>query len=113
MHAHVLGGEPLGPMLCPMTRAADPPRAGWSREVQADGAGPGAVRRPAPRRPSAVDVRGRRSGTDARWTPTPFRIGSVTKTFTAVLVMQCRDDGLLDLDDPIGAAPRRAGARRR
>lgn len=33
---------------------------------------------------------------------TRFRIGSVTKTFTSVLVMQCRDDGLLDLDDPIG-----------
>jgi CubicO group peptidase (beta-lactamase class C family) len=31
-----------------------------------------------------------------------FRIGSITKTFTAVLVLQCRDDGLLDLDDPIG-----------
>jgi CubicO group peptidase (beta-lactamase class C family) len=31
-----------------------------------------------------------------------FRIGSVTKTFTAVLVMQARDDGLLGLDDPIG-----------
>lgn len=31
-----------------------------------------------------------------------FRIGSVTKTFTAVLVLQCRDDGLLDLDDPVG-----------
>ena len=31
-----------------------------------------------------------------------FRIGSVTKTFTAVLVMQARDDGLLDLDDPVG-----------
>jgi CubicO group peptidase (beta-lactamase class C family) len=30
-----------------------------------------------------------------------FRIGSVTKTFTAVLVMQARDDGLLDLDRPI------------
>ncbi|MEV4513017.1 serine hydrolase domain-containing protein [Dactylosporangium sp. NPDC049525] len=30
-----------------------------------------------------------------------LRIGSVTKTFTAVLVMQCRDEGLLDLDDPI------------
>jgi CubicO group peptidase (beta-lactamase class C family) len=30
-----------------------------------------------------------------------FRIGSVTKTFTAVLIMQARDDGLLDLDDPI------------
>ena len=32
-----------------------------------------------------------------------FRIGSVTKTFTAVLVMQCRDDGLLDLDDRVDA----------
>jgi CubicO group peptidase (beta-lactamase class C family) len=32
---------------------------------------------------------------------TLFRMGSVTKTFTAVLVMQCRDEGLLDLDDPI------------
>ena len=34
--------------------------------------------------------------------PTPetqFRMGSITKTFTAVLVMQCRDDGLVDLDD--------------
>jgi CubicO group peptidase (beta-lactamase class C family) len=28
-----------------------------------------------------------------------FRMGSITKTFTATLVMQCRDDGLLDLDD--------------
>ena len=33
---------------------------------------------------------------------TQFRIGSVTKTCTAVLVLQCRDDGLLDLDDPVG-----------
>jgi len=36
--------------------------------------------------------------------PTPdtqFRMGSITKTFTAVLVMQCRDDGLLGLDDPL------------
>ncbi len=32
---------------------------------------------------------------------TQYRIGSITKTLTAVLVMQCRDDGLLDLDDPI------------
>ncbi len=34
---------------------------------------------------------------------TLFRIGSITKTFTAATVMQCRDDGLLDLDDPISA----------
>jgi CubicO group peptidase (beta-lactamase class C family) len=32
-----------------------------------------------------------------------FRIGSVTKTLTAVLVMQARDDGLLDIDDTVGA----------
>jgi CubicO group peptidase (beta-lactamase class C family) len=34
---------------------------------------------------------------------TRFRIGSVTKTFTAVLVMQARDEGLLDLDQPLSA----------
>ena len=31
-----------------------------------------------------------------------YRIGSITKTLTAVLVLQCRDDGLLVLDDPLG-----------
>ncbi len=34
-------------------------------------------------------------------TGTAFRIGSITKTFTAVLIMQLRDQGLLDLDDPL------------
>jgi CubicO group peptidase (beta-lactamase class C family) len=33
---------------------------------------------------------------------TQYRIGSITKTLTAVLVLQCRDDGLLALSDPIG-----------
>ena len=32
-----------------------------------------------------------------------YRIGSITKTMTAVLVMQARDEGLLDLDDPLSA----------
>ena len=31
-----------------------------------------------------------------------YRIGSITKTMTAVAVLQLRDEGLLDLDDPIG-----------
>lgn len=31
-----------------------------------------------------------------------FRIGSITKTFTAVLVMRLRDEGLIDLGDAIG-----------
>lgn len=34
---------------------------------------------------------------------TQFRIGSVTKTFTAVLVLQLRDAGMLDLDDTLDA----------
>jgi CubicO group peptidase (beta-lactamase class C family) len=43
------------------------------------------------------------SGAEVPLSPsTLFRIGSITKTFTAVLLMQCRDDGLLDLDDPVG-----------
>lgn len=37
-----------------------------------------------------------------QFTDVQYRIGSITKTITAVLVLQCRDDGLLDLDDPVG-----------
>ena len=33
---------------------------------------------------------------------TQYRIGSLTKTFIAVLVMRLRDEGLLDLADPLG-----------
>jgi CubicO group peptidase (beta-lactamase class C family) len=32
---------------------------------------------------------------------TQYRIGSITKTFTAVAIMQLRDDGRLGLDDPL------------
>lgn len=33
---------------------------------------------------------------------TQYRIGSITKTFVAVLVLRLRDEGLLDLNDPLG-----------
>ena len=33
-----------------------------------------------------------------------YRIGSITKTMTAVLVMQARDAGCLALDDPSAAS---------
>jgi CubicO group peptidase (beta-lactamase class C family) len=33
---------------------------------------------------------------------TQYRIGSITKTFVAVLVMRLRDEGLLELTDPVG-----------
>ncbi|MEU3184901.1 serine hydrolase domain-containing protein [Streptomyces sp. NPDC006923] len=32
---------------------------------------------------------------------TQYRIGSITKTFTAVLVLRLRDEGLIDLNDPL------------
>lgn len=40
-----------------------------------------------------------------------YRIGSITKTLTAVLVLQCRDEGLLDLDDALGAHVPESGYR--
>jgi CubicO group peptidase (beta-lactamase class C family) len=43
-----------------------------------------------------TDYRGHTSGPDVQ-----FRIGSITKTLTAIAVMQCRDDGLLSLDDAL------------
>src|SRR5579862_247718 len=35
---------------------------------------------------------------------TIFRCGSITKTFTATAIMQLRDEGKLDLDEPIARA---------
>jgi CubicO group peptidase (beta-lactamase class C family) len=46
-----------------------------------------------------ADVPGRR----AAHTSTLYRIASITKTFTAAAIMQHRDAGRLDLDDPIAA----------
>ncbi|MFE0640516.1 serine hydrolase domain-containing protein [Streptomyces sp. NPDC058877] len=41
---------------------------------------------------------------------TQFRIGSITKVFTAVLVMRLRDEGLLGLDDPLEQHLKATGA---
>ncbi|MFC5730018.1 MULTISPECIES: serine hydrolase domain-containing protein [Nocardioides] len=40
---------------------------------------------------------------------TSYRIGSITKTMTAVLVLQLRDEGRLSLDDPVGRFVPEAG----
>jgi CubicO group peptidase (beta-lactamase class C family) len=45
----------------------------------------------------AADVAARREAT----TDTQYRLGSITKTFTAAAVMQLRDEGKLDLEDPL------------
>ena len=75
-----------------------------ARKVQADARVPAlsvALYRP-DREPWAFTV-GTSGNPDRPLDPgSRFRIGSVTKTFTAVLVLQARDDGLLGLDDPIG-----------
>ncbi|MFE7130571.1 serine hydrolase domain-containing protein [Streptomyces sp. NPDC057638] len=40
-------------------------------------------------------------GTEGPGNDTQYRVGSITKTFTAILVMRLRDEGLLDLQDPL------------
>ena len=56
--------------------------------------------------PSLVAATFRAGRVDWRWSVgdvgTQYRIGSITKTFTAVCVLQLRDEGRLDLDDPLG-----------
>ncbi|AXG78853.1 serine hydrolase domain-containing protein [Streptomyces paludis] len=46
---------------------------------------------------------GSRGGVDGRApdAETQYRVGSITKVFTAVLVLRLRDEGLLDLGDPL------------
>lgn len=46
--------------------------------------------------------RGSHTGGQAPSADTQYRIGSITKTMTAVLVMQLRDEGRLDLGDLLG-----------
>src|SRR5436190_21539234 len=46
----------------------------------------------------AADVRDAREATP----DTQYRIGSITKTFTAAAVLQLRDAGKLDLEDALG-----------
>jgi CubicO group peptidase (beta-lactamase class C family) len=49
---------------------------------------------------SAVATGGDRPGRRAE-TGTPYRIGSITKTFTAALVLLLAERGLLDVDEPV------------
>jgi CubicO group peptidase (beta-lactamase class C family) len=44
-----------------------------------------------------ADVEGRAQAT----VDTQYAVASITKTFTATAVMQLRDEGKLDLDDPL------------
>jgi CubicO group peptidase (beta-lactamase class C family) len=47
--------------------------------------------------------RGRHAGDVEAGPDVQYRIGSITKTLTAIVVMQARDEGLLDLESPVGS----------
>ncbi|WP_326671105.1 serine hydrolase domain-containing protein [Streptomyces sp. NBC_01257] len=91
-----------------MTSPAEPLLPGTRRALlhriataQAQGRSPSVVA--AVQRQGRMVWDGSRSCVDghAPDTDTQFRIGSLTKTFTAVLVLRLRDEGLLDLADPL------------
>lgn len=69
--------------------------------AQSEGRAPSVVA--AVQRDGKIAWSGSRSCVDghAPDTDTQYRIGSLTKTFTAVLVLRLRDEGVLDLDDPL------------
>jgi CubicO group peptidase (beta-lactamase class C family) len=48
-------------------------------------------------------ARGRHAGDVAPGPDVQYRIGSITKTMTAIAVLQCRDEGMVDLDASIGS----------
>jgi len=48
-------------------------------------------------------ARGRPAGDVDAGPDVQYRIGSITKTMTAIVIMQARDDGLLDLDATVGS----------
>jgi len=91
--------EPEPEPLLPETRRALLHRVAVA---QAEGRTPSLVA--AVVRDGAVVWSGARSMIDghAPDADTQYRIGSITKTFVAVEVLRLRDEGLLDLADPLG-----------
>jgi len=91
--------EPTGPALLPGTARALAHRVAVA---QHDGRAPSVVAGVV--RDGALVWSGH-AGAAAPGSPTDtgYRIGSITKTFTAVLVMQLRDEGRLALEDQIGS----------
>jgi CubicO group peptidase (beta-lactamase class C family) len=91
--------EAARPLPAAVSRSLDRKLAGKQADWRSLGLAAAVVRHG---RPVWDGAAGSTDAADPAAVPTPdtqFRIGSITKTFTAVLVMQCRDAGLLDLDD--------------
>ncbi|MFD3513179.1 serine hydrolase domain-containing protein [Streptomyces sp. NPDC058657] len=97
--ANALSDHPDVPPLLPSTRRALLHRIAVA---QSEGRTPSlsaAVRREG--RVVWSGERGASSEGQQAGSETQYRIGSITKPFTAVLVMRMRDEGLLDLADPL------------
>ncbi len=88
----------IGEDLLPSTRRALLHRIAVA---QRDGRAPSLVA--AVRREGRTAWSGARTGVEDHGpdADTQYRIGSITKTFTAVLVLRLRDEGLIDLADPL------------
>ncbi|MFH8881917.1 serine hydrolase domain-containing protein [Streptomyces californicus] len=88
----------IGEDLLPSTRRALLHRIAVA---QRDGRAPSLVA--AVRREGRTAWSGARTGAEGHGpdADTQYRIGSITKTFTAVLVLRLRDEGLIDLADPL------------
>ena len=94
----------LGTALSPSGDAAPPVEQVIDQEMTASGV-PGLAFAIVEGDTVTTGARGvREAGTDLAVTPdTPFLIGSISKSFTALAVMQLVEAGLVDLDDPISA----------
>jgi len=94
----------LGAALSPSTDAGASIEQVIDEEMPASGV-PGLAYAMVDGETVATGARGvREAGTDLPVTPdTPFLTGSISKSFTALAVMQLVEAGLVDLDDPISA----------
>jgi CubicO group peptidase (beta-lactamase class C family) len=87
--------------LADLAPALDSAAASWVQQKRLPGAAVGVVHGDALVWSSGIgfaDVSKRRAP-DAR---TLYRVASITKTFTGTAIMRLRDQGKLDLDDPVG-----------
>ncbi|MFC8511357.1 serine hydrolase domain-containing protein [Streptomyces sp. NPDC057411] len=97
--AALVAGLAAGALAAPAVAAAPPksPHAATQQALDAAVAAgvPGAVAQARDGRDRWTGTAGERRGNDR------FRVGSITKTFTATVLLQLQAEGRIDLDDPV------------
>lgn len=99
----------MDPVIDPVADRLHDLAARWFREQRVPGLAVGVVRDGALAWTGSYGYADRASGRPVG-PGTPFRIASITKSFTATAILQLRDDGRLRLDDPLVAHVPEAGA---